>query len=159
VTERHVSLPNRRATKLLARAVSRRLVPGDLFILTGPLGAGKTFFVRAVCRSLGLDRSVRVTSPTFTLVHEYGTVPPLVHADLYRLNTPSESSSDPTLFALLEQRDEGRVLFVEWGAPFVEALGGDAVVIELMVSPRAARISSTGPRARERIAELVPPNG
>jgi tRNA threonylcarbamoyladenosine biosynthesis protein TsaE len=158
VTERHVPLPNRRATKLLARAVSRQLAPGDLYVLSGALGAGKTFFVRAVCRSLGLDRAVRVTSPTFTLVHEYETVPPLVHADLYRLEAPREDSSrsDPTLFALAEQRDDGRVLFVEWGAPFVEALGGDAVVIELDTSPRTARITATGPRARERVEGLAP---
>ncbi len=157
MTERFVALPNRRATKLLARAVSRRLAPGDLFVLTGPLGAGKTFFVRAVCRALGLHRSVRVTSPTFTLVHEYETVPPLVHADLYRLEGASEASfTDPTLLALAEQRDDGRVLFVEWGAPFVDALGGDAVVIELDVSPRTARVAATGPRSRERIEQLDP---
>jgi tRNA threonylcarbamoyladenosine biosynthesis protein TsaE len=156
--EREVSLPNRRATKLLARAVARRLAPGDLFVLTGPLGAGKTFFVRAVSRALGLDASVRVTSPTFTLVHEYATVPPLVHADLYRLEGSGDDAaqSDATLLALVEEREQGRVLFVEWGAPFMNALGGDAVVVEFRVSPRVAHISTTGPRAAACVEGLEP---
>jgi len=156
--EREVSLPNRRATKLLARAVARRLAPGDLFVLTGPLGAGKTFFVRAVSRALGLAPGVPVTSPTFTLVHEYSTVPPLVHADLYRLEAPGDDAaqSDPTLCALAEQREEGRVLFVEWGAPFVDALGGDAVIVEFRVAPRVAHIGATGPRAAACVEGLEP---
>lgn len=156
--EREVSLPNRRATKLLARSVARRLAPGDLFVLAGPLGAGKTFFVRAVSRALGLEASVRVTSPTFTLVHEYATVPPLVHADLYRLEASGDEAaqSDPTLVALAEQREQGRVLFVEWGAPFVAALGGDAVVVDFRVSPRVAYITVTGPRAATCVEGLEP---
>jgi tRNA threonylcarbamoyladenosine biosynthesis protein TsaE len=155
VTERSVPLPNRRATKLLAQALSAELTPGDLYVLAGPLGAGKTFLVRAVCRALGLPRSIRVVSPTFTLIHEYETVPPLVHADLYRLGTPDDGPvDDSTFLALAEQRAEGRVLFVEWGAPFVDALGGDAVTITLDVAPRSARIGASGPAATTRVAAL-----
>jgi tRNA threonylcarbamoyl adenosine modification protein YjeE len=156
LTEQLVPLPTRRSTKLLARLISRGLEPGDLFVLSGPLGSGKTFLVRAVCRSLGLGSEVRVTSPTFTLVNEYETVPPLVHADLYRLAPPDDSArrEDAAVLALAEQRSEGRVLFVEWGAPFIEVLGGDAIVIQLEVSPRAARLSATGARAREWLQRL-----
>ena len=156
--QREVPLPNRRATKLLARAVARHVAPGDLFVLTGPLGAGKTFFVRAVARAMGLDSRVRVTSPTFTLVHEYPTTPLLVHADLYRLpaGRGETGRSDPTLLSLLEQREEGRVVFVEWGAPFVDALGGDAIVIDLAVSPRVAHLSATGARAEGRLEQFEP---
>jgi tRNA threonylcarbamoyl adenosine modification protein YjeE len=151
VIERLIPLPTRRSTKLLARAISRQLAPGDLVVLSGPLGSGKTFLVRAVCRSLGLGSAVRVTSPTYTLVHEYETVPPLVHADLYRLNPPDDRATvdDATVLALAEQRSEGRVLFVEWGTRFIDALGGDAVVIELGVSPRTATVTATGARAQE----------
>jgi tRNA threonylcarbamoyladenosine biosynthesis protein TsaE len=156
VIERVIPLPTRRSTKLLARAISRQLAPGDLFVLSGPLGSGKTFLVRAVCRSLGLPSAVRVTSPTYTLVHEYDTVPPLVHADLYRLSPPDDRApvDDAAVLALAEQRIEGRVLFVEWGTPFVDALGGDAVVVALDVSPRAAVLTATGERARERLERL-----
>ncbi len=156
MTERLVLLPNRRATKLLARAFARALAPGDLFVLSGPLGSGKTFLVRAVCRALGLDAAVPVTSPTFTLVHEHPTVPPLVHADLYRLTPPTDEAplEDATVLGLVEQRDEGKVLFVEWGVPFIESLGGDAIVIDLDVSPRSAQIRATGPCSSARIEQL-----
>jgi tRNA threonylcarbamoyl adenosine modification protein YjeE len=150
MTERQIPLPTRRATKLLGRAIRRGLSPGDLFVLSGPLGSGKTFLVRAVCRSLGLDPSVRVTSPTFTLVHEYPTSPPLLHADLYRLS----STEDVANLGLVEQRDDGKVLFVEWGEPFLKVLGGDAVVVELEVSPRIARLRATGPYSAEWLERL-----
>jgi tRNA threonylcarbamoyladenosine biosynthesis protein TsaE len=156
VTERLVPLPTRRSTKLLARAIARQLTPGDLVVLSGPLGAGKTFLVRAVCRSLGLGSGVRVTSPTYTLAHEYETVPPIVHADLYRLDPPDDRAAveDAAILALAEQRSEGRVLLVEWGTPFVDALGGDAVVVDLAVSPRSATLTATGARARECLGRL-----
>src|SRR6185436_16158639 len=78
-----VALPTRRATRQLGRALARALQPGDAVILSGALGAGKTFLVRAVCRALGLGAGVRVVSPTFTLIRELDTVPRLAHADLY----------------------------------------------------------------------------
>lgn len=151
MSERRIPLPTRRATKLLARAIRRELAPGDLFVLSGPLGAGKTFLVRAIARSLGLPESVRVTSPTFTLIHEYPTVPPILHADLYRLKFPEDVLS----LGLLEQRDDGKALFVEWGEPFVDLLGGDAVVVTLDVTPRSAVVRATGPRSAERVQGLA----
>jgi len=91
-------------------------------------------------------------------VHEYATVPPLVHADLYRLEASGDDAarSDPTLLALVEEREQGRVLFVEWGAPFTNALGGDAVVVDFHVSPRIAHISATGARAAACVEGLEP---
>jgi tRNA threonylcarbamoyladenosine biosynthesis protein TsaE len=148
--EHEVPLPTRRATKLLARAIVRELAPGDLFVLSGPLGAGKTFLVRAMCRAVGLAPSVSVTSPTFNLVHEYPTLPPVLHVDCYRL----ESSDDVAALGLLEQRDAGKVLLVEWGEPFVDVLGGDAIIVDLEVAPRRARIRGTGPRSSQRVDRL-----
>ena len=148
--ERVLPLPTRRATKQLARALRRVLSPGDLVVLAGPLGAGKTFLVRALCRELGLGAGTRVTSPTFTLVHEYPTTPPVAHADLYRLRT----AEDVEDLGLLERRDQGWALLVEWGEPFVDVLGGDALVIELGLSPREARLRSTGPTAETRLRSL-----
>ncbi len=151
MTERVVPLPTRRATKLLAKSIGREVAPGDLFVLTGALGAGKTFLVRAVCRELGLPERVPVTSPTFTLVHEYPTTPPLVHADVYRLT----SAEDVAGLGLLEQREMGKLLFVEWGEPFIDVLGGDAVVITLDTSPRCAEIRASGARSEAFIERLL----
>ncbi len=83
-------LPTRKATKRLGQALARALAPGDVVVLSGALGAGKTFLVRALCRALGLDESVRVVSPTFTLIRELPTVPAIAHADLYRLSLPEQ---------------------------------------------------------------------
>lgn len=146
------ALPDKRATTELARALAPLLAPGDLILLDGPLGAGKTFFVRALGRALGLPASERVTSPTFTLVHQYGTEPKLVHADLYRL---SDDERGVTELGLLEERDDGAVLAVEWGLPFERLLGGDALVLRLEREPRRALFSATGERSQELVAELA----
>ena len=143
-------LPTRRATQKLAQLVAPSLKPSDLLILSGPLGSGKTFFVRALCRALGLPASQRVASPTFTLVHEHETQPPLSHADLYRLNGPEQVRE----LGLDAQRDDGRVLLVEWGEPYLELLGGDALLLTLALDPRRAVISGTGRRSLAILAEL-----
>ena len=143
-------LPTRRATQKLAQLVAPTLSASDLLILTGPLGSGKTFFVRALCRALGLPQSQRVASPTFTLVHEHDTQPPLSHADLYRLNGPEQVRE----LGLDAQRDDGRVLLVEWGEPYLEQLGGDALILTFALDPRRAAISATGRRSRAILGEL-----
>jgi tRNA threonylcarbamoyladenosine biosynthesis protein TsaE len=138
-----LALPTRRATKHLARALACALAPGDAVILTGALGAGKTFLVRALCRALGLGGSVRVVSPTFTLIRELPTVPPIAHADLYRLTSPEEAKA----LGLLELRDRGRVLIVEWGERHAEAIGPDSLVISISLDPRRAALRASGVRS------------
>lgn len=143
-------LPTRRATKELAARIASVLEPGDLVILSGALGTGKTFLVRALCRKLGLPERVRVTSPTFTLVNEYETRPPIAHADLYRLDAPNEVRE----LGLDAQRDEGRAVLVEWGEPYVDVLGGDALIVSLALDPRRAIVVATGPRAAKMRQDL-----
>jgi tRNA threonylcarbamoyladenosine biosynthesis protein TsaE len=143
-------LPTRRATIQLARRVARGVSAGDLLILSGPLGSGKTFFARALCRELGLPARVPVTSPTFTLVHEFETNPPCAHADLYRLT----GLDDVRRLGLDAQRDEGRLLLVEWGEPYLELLGGDGLLVRFTFEPRAAELSATGQRS-SRVLDAV----
>ena len=149
-TSVNFELPTRRATARLAELLAPSLEPSDLVILAGPLGSGKTFFARALCRALGLPRATRVPSPTFTLVHEHDTTPPLSHADLYRLNGAEQVRE----LGLDSQRDDGRILLVEWGEPYVDVLGGDALLLTLALDPRRAAFSATGSRSSAIVAEL-----
>jgi tRNA threonylcarbamoyladenosine biosynthesis protein TsaE len=144
-------LASKQATHRLAAELAPLLVPGDLVLLAGPLGAGKTFFARALGRALGLPSDQRVTSPTFSLIHEYDTQPRLVHADLYRLGDDERAVFE---LGLLAARDEGALLVVEWGVPFERVLGGDALLLELAREPRRAVISATGPRSQELLEAL-----
>lgn len=140
-----LALPTRRSTLHLAQRLAPHLRTGDLLVLAGPLGAGKTFFVRGLARALGLPSSQPVTSPTFALVQELETHPvSLVHADLYRINHAAELME----LGLLHAR-ENNCLVVEWGAKYFDALGGDALFLELTRPPRRALLSASGPRSRE----------
>jgi tRNA threonylcarbamoyl adenosine modification protein YjeE len=91
-----------------AAAFSRRLHAGDVVALSGPLGSGKTAFVRAIVRSLhGVDQSY---SPTFTFWHHYDGTPPIDHLDLFRIDDPRESAE----LGLEEALDGSSIVLVEW---------------------------------------------
>ena len=146
MTDLEIPLPTRRSTRQLGQLLAQVLQPRDLVVLSGNLGAGKTFLVRALARALGLPAEERVTSPTFALVQELETTPRLVHADLYRLTAPEQAID----LGLDAARDEGAVVIVEWGARFVETLGGDALLLDITLDPRCVRVSATGATSAER---------
>jgi len=123
------------ATRDLAAAVAGLCVPGDVVLLSGDLGAGKTTFSQGVGRALGVDEPV--TSPTFTLVRQY-EVPPtpsgvrtLLHADVYRLDHLGEVA-DLGIGQLVE---DGGVALVEWGEAAEPVLGQGALVVRIEASP------------------------
>lgn len=134
------TLRSRRDTTRLGAAIARVLEPGDLVVLAGDLGAGKTFLARAIARALGVKEAV--TSPTFTLVQEYATDrAPLLHVDLYRLReSKTPLAQEIARLGLRERRAEGAILLVEWGEDAIDALGGDpSLVVRLRVTGDTTR--------------------
>jgi tRNA threonylcarbamoyladenosine biosynthesis protein TsaE len=121
-------------TRAIAAALSPSLAAGAVVLLSGDLGAGKTAFVRGLAAGLGVDPE-DVTSPTFTLVHEYrGGRLPLIHVDLYRLERADldDIGLDPDLAA-------AGVTAVEWSERLARAIPGAVSV----------RIADRGGDARE----------
>ncbi len=126
---------------------------GDLVLLVGTLGSGKTFLARSIARGLGLSPRVSFTSPTFALVHEYKTDKgELLHVDLYRLlDSPVPLHVEIGRLGLRERRAEGAIVIVEWGEMGLNALGGaPAFVVTLRVAGARSRQATVGgDRARE----------
>jgi len=128
-------------TERLGEALAAALVTGDVLVLSGPLGSGKTRFVAGLARGLGAKSRVR--SPSFTLLNEYRGALTLHHLDLYRLEGP-----DVEGLGLEELVDEG-ALAVEWGEKLPAWLREDALTLGFEVlseSERALTASAAGPR-------------
>jgi len=133
-----LQLADLEATVELGRKVGAAAQAGDVVLLEGPLGAGKTVLVRGLAQGLGSRDDV--ASPTFVLVRHYAGRLALVHADLYRLNSPGEADR----LGLLELAEEG-VLVVEWP----ERAPGLAAAASLRVR------LGLGPTATSRLAGIM----
>ncbi len=104
-------------TEAVAQKLALTLRSGDVLILTGPLGAGKTVFVRALALAMGNSKN-NVASPTYSLVHEYKGDLPLYHFDLYRLQSLHELAE----IGWDDYLDRKGVVVVEWGEKLGERL-------------------------------------
>jgi tRNA threonylcarbamoyladenosine biosynthesis protein TsaE len=123
-------------TEAAGASLARRLRPGDLVLVAGELGTGKTTFVRGACRALGVVEPV--TSPTFTIGQLYGAVAGLevAHLDLYRLETLA--GEDPALLADYVTPD--RIAFVEWPGVAEAGLSGSAPHARVAARVRIAHL-------------------
>ena len=123
----------------VARDLAATIAPGGVLLLSGTLGAGKTAFVRGLAEGLGIDPG-EVSSPTFTLVHEYrGGRLPLYHADLYRLDRAGVEDLGLEEIGVAEG-----VLAIEWPERLTHEMpGAHRVVIEI-VDDTTRRITVAG---------------
>jgi tRNA threonylcarbamoyladenosine biosynthesis protein TsaE len=131
----------------LAARVARCLEPGDIVVLGGEVGAGKTTFVRAAARALGVGE--RVTSPTYQIARGYegtagGRKVRVNHLDLYRLETLEEKDA----LELDDYLDPEAITFVEWAEPARGLLRDPTLVLISHQTPATRRVRLLGPLAR-----------
>ena len=147
-------VPSLDATHAVAAGLAALCRPGDVILLAGEMGAGKTAFAQGFGRALGVTEPI--TSPTFTLVHSYETGgATLHHADLYRLEQLSEVAE----LALGELAEFDGIVLVEWG-DVVESTFGEHLVVRLDlvdgdVASRDITMAPTGPTWARRWALLA----
>ncbi|MGB9112637.1 MAG: tRNA (adenosine(37)-N6)-threonylcarbamoyltransferase complex ATPase subunit type 1 TsaE [Acidimicrobiales bacterium] len=140
-------------TQRIGAAIASLLDPGDVVLLVGELGVGKTTLTKAIVEALG---STGVTSPTFTLCHRYDSSPPVAHVDCYRVDD-GDALAD---LALGEMLDDGYVAIVEWGERLSDRLGGDALQCTLATGlgddfdQRLVTLRTRGTRWSSRADEL-----
>jgi tRNA threonylcarbamoyladenosine biosynthesis protein TsaE len=128
-------------TTELGRQLAAELKPGSVVLLRGDLGAGKTTLVKGIAEGFNAAEAEAVTSPTFTLIHEYrGPEVTLYHIDLYRIDTQRELDT----LALDDLMESNTILLIEWGEKFerfrnerdmeiaIEPRGSDERAIRLM---------------------------
>jgi len=136
------------ATQSLAAALGGVLDAGDLVLLVGELGAGKTAFVQGLARGLGIDEPV--TSPTFMIVHEYEGRLRLAHVDVYRLDRVQDLYD----LGFDELVDDDRVTVVEWGDRIEHLVPAEHLVVRIEPgaadNDRVLELAYHGPRWRDR---------
>ena len=136
-------------TERVATAIAGGLGPGDVVLLMGDVGTGKTTFVRGAAHALGVSESV--TSPSFTIGHRYAGRAPVSHLDLFRLDTLA--GEDPAL--LLDYIDGESIVFVEWPKDIRTAVSfGESLVVRLFhLGEDQRRIELEG---RDELVRRVP---
>jgi len=135
----------------LGRRLAATLKPGDILLLNGSLGAGKTLLISGIAQALGVE--VQVTSPTFLVVREYDGILLLTHVDVYRL----ASTAEFTDLELVEAAADG-VLAIEWGSAVRSALPPDVLAIDIKVEEgdvRSVTFRGEGEWDIARLAELT----
>ena len=105
-------------TIALGESLAAELPPKAVVLLIGNLGAGKTTLAKGIVKGLGAAQPEEVSSPTFTLIHEYGTPVAVYHVDLYRIETAAAVAT----LGLDELFESGKCVLIEWGERFPECM-------------------------------------
>lgn len=121
-------------THLLAKEFSQTILPGDVIVLNGELGSGKTFFVKKVLENFGITW---VNSPSFAIVNEYRNSITFYHIDFYRIKSEAELINTG-LYDYLN--DKGAVVFIEWGNLFHSVLPQKRIEINIDIQPEDKRL-------------------
>ena len=133
-------LPDAEALRAWGEALGHQLRAGDIVVLRGPLGAGKTTLTQGLARALGVSDAV--TSPTFVLINEYPGAIPLLHLDAYRLESLSwEELRDAGLEDFLGRADAIRV--VEWPSMIADWLPAAQWDVEISMEEDGRRVEIT----------------
>lgn len=147
--------PDAAATQAVAARLATVMGPGDLILIEGDLGAGKTTFVQGLARALGVAGSV--TSPTFVLMNIYPTARfDLVHVDVYRLDRLSEVVE----LALPEMLEDGAAVVVEWGERAAAALPEEHLRVRIVAGEdegRTVTLDPAGPQWSGRLDAVAAP--
>jgi tRNA threonylcarbamoyladenosine biosynthesis protein TsaE len=145
--------PDLDATVCLGRRLGAVLFPGAVVALVGPLGAGKTHFVRAVAEGLGVAEPRVVTSPTFVLIQEYTGRLPAYHFDAYRLRGPEDFFD----LGAHEYFEAGGVCLVEWADRVEAALPRQLLRVNIVITGEMSRqfdIAAQGEAYEAAVQEL-----
>ena len=116
-------------TLALGERLARELPTRQVVLLIGQLGAGKTTLAKGIVKGLGAASPEEVSSPTFTLIHEYGREGRVFHVDLYRLEEPRELAT----LGLEDLFEREAVVLIEWGERFPQILPAERTEIRITV--------------------------
>jgi len=142
-----------RETIQIGKRIGKLLRAGDVIALVGELGSGKTHLIKGLAAGVGVERSNRITSPSFTLIHEYQGRIPFFHVDLFRLATEGEAEE----LGLEEYFVRGGVTAIEWADKIAELLPKELIWISLRslgAETRVIRLRGKGKRCETLVKTL-----
>jgi tRNA threonylcarbamoyladenosine biosynthesis protein TsaE len=149
-----LELSTLKQTVALGNALGKTAEPGDIITLEGTLGAGKTTLTQAIGRGLEIDPGIYITSPTFSLMHEYQGRLPMYHLDLYRLGSEDEIEA----LGFNEYIYGKGLSVIEWAERLGDMMPFERLHIQISISgdeSRTAQLIAHGESWQKRVADIV----